>query len=203
MKITCPICLARFESFLNGKNRVTCSAWCRNAYIARASAAKRGSSMRGRRKSHSRSYGYVKLGGRHEHRVVAEKMLGRSLRPGEIVHHKNGNRSDNRPRNLEIMTQSEHISEHRGELTDGIRAWYARRGPKPKTPCRIASCDNIAIARRLCYLHYGRWRSHGDPLYMREIMTSCSVTGCAKRPVALHRCDMHYRQKRKEEARRK
>lgn len=37
-----------------------------------------------------------------EHRAVMEAMLGRSLRKGENVHHKNGVRWDNRQENLEI-----------------------------------------------------------------------------------------------------
>jgi hypothetical protein len=55
---------------------------------------------------------YVKENRRHQHRIVMEKIIGRKLRKGEIVHHIDENKKNNDPNNLQVMTQSEHARLH-------------------------------------------------------------------------------------------
>jgi hypothetical protein len=49
----------------------------------------------------------------YEHRIVAEKKIGRRLRKGEQVHHLDGNRQNNDPANIEVVTSIEHGVHHR------------------------------------------------------------------------------------------
>lgn len=51
----------------------------------------------------------------YEHVVVAVGYLGRPLDDEEIVHHKNGDRQDNRWSNLEVQTRSDHAKHHAAE----------------------------------------------------------------------------------------
>lgn len=52
----------------------------------------------------------------YEHRLVAEKKIGRQLRDGEQVHHINGITTDNRPENLEVVESFvHHRIYHRGD----------------------------------------------------------------------------------------
>lgn len=56
---------------------------------------------------------YSKFYGKPEHRVVAEAMLGRSLLPGEVVHHIDGNKRNNAANNLRVFSsQAEHVKFH-------------------------------------------------------------------------------------------
>lgn len=53
---------------------------------------------------------------RYEHINIVEKILGRPMRKGEIVHHINGDKQDNHPRNLLVCTNDYHRSLH-GEMS--------------------------------------------------------------------------------------
>ena len=59
---------------------------------------------KGGRTVNREGYVSIRVNGEYvaEHRHVMEQHLGRSLRPGETVHHKNGVKDDNRLDNLEL-----------------------------------------------------------------------------------------------------
>lgn len=65
-------------------------------------------------KPFKRRDGYIAYGlGRKRkayiHRIVAETFIGPSPFPKATINHKNGKKSDNRPENLEWVSQSENI----------------------------------------------------------------------------------------------
>ena len=56
---------------------------------------------------------YRKVNGRHEHRTVAEEVLGRPLGKNEVVHHEDLDKRNNDPSNLFVFpTQSWHKRHH-------------------------------------------------------------------------------------------
>jgi len=55
----------------------------------------------------STTLGYVM-----EHRLVAEKIIGRLLEDDEIVHHIDGVKDNNDPSNLKVIKKVDHVKEH-------------------------------------------------------------------------------------------
>lgn len=89
---------------------------------------------------------YVKFMGRHLHRVVMEEKIGRPLKPGEVVHHIDGNKRNNHPGNLELLQdQSLHIRLHRPRLGLGV---------VNKLNCTVDGCESKQACKGFCKRHY-------------------------------------------------
>lgn len=61
-----------------------------------------------------------------EHRLIMAEYLGRLLESGEIVHHINGNKQDNRIDNLLLTDNRNHQPSHKRDIECAFREGYSR-----------------------------------------------------------------------------
>lgn len=138
------------------------SAGCEKVSDGRSRYGEENNNWRGGRIVASNGYVLVRVGiGHHladirgyayEHRLVAERILGRELKTGEVVHHKDGNKQNNSPENLDIC---ESIAHHRSRHRKGHKSL---RLPGEVNPLVRCACGCGTELRR--YDPQGRARSY-------------------------------------------
>jgi hypothetical protein len=146
--VTCLNCdqsfVARNADIAKGWGRF-CSRKCAGGY--------RSGPLNGRWKGGTYTSNGYKYCGRHMamHRLVMQDHVGRPLASHEIVHHKNGDRGDNRIENLEIVSRARHAV---------IHATIEKWSRKHDSCQECGKTDRPHAANGLCDPCYVRLRNH-------------------------------------------
>ena len=107
----------------------------------RNNAGKHPPNYKGGRAKHVAGYATVLVDGKYEleHRLVMAEAIGRPLREDEVVHHVNGDRSDNRLENLMLFpNQSAHLRHH-AELARASGTTWGRRASTITSDSRVSA----------------------------------------------------------------
>lgn len=169
LNIACPHCMRTFVRHVSHINQVvtrsgkwscrSCATTARNIAIAKPVGATR---------IHNQS-GYVEektaSGWRRQHILVVERRIGRRLLPGEMIHHVNEVKTDNRDENLVLMRVGEHTTFH-------------HTGAK-RPPSTVAALNRTARARsttRLSVSAAAEIRELANAMTQRQIAEAFGVS---------------------------
>lgn len=124
----------------------------------------------------------------YEHHVVAEEMLGRSLKDFEVVHHLDGNKKNNSPDNLLVLERDQHTKLHAWIKNNVIVPKPAYAVRKIKGCIRCLECgkpippSNEKFCSQECFSSYRRKEliEQTSPEYLKELISKHSMVAAAK-----------------------
>ena len=118
----------------------------------------------------TKDYIWVKHNGKRRKRcwVVAEENLGRPLQQGEQVHHKNGDKKDDRWENLQVLTKSEHsritAKEQHAQGNFGRATWYEGTEERLAKESSERMLNKPDLAEHMAKMRAGWTLEHGDKI---------------------------------------